>query len=70
VTILQRLNTELASASLGLALYVTPVPGYPDHHTLTVARSAVIEVTLGDDALEALIRAMTILDNPYQPKRP
>jgi len=42
----------------------------PNHHTLVVARSDVIEVTLRDIALDALIRAMTVHDNPYQPKRP
>lgn len=70
MTILQRLVTELASAGYEPVLYVTPVAGYPDHHTLVVARSNMVEVTLSDAALDALIRAMTVLDNPHQPKRP
>jgi hypothetical protein len=48
-----------------LVLYVTPVAGYPDHHTLVVARVGVLELTLRDDALDALIRAMTVVDNPW-----
>jgi hypothetical protein len=70
VAIVQRLITELATVGCELVLYITPVAGYPDHHTLVVARSSMIEVTLHDDALNALIRAMTVLDNPYQQQRP
>jgi hypothetical protein len=70
VTILQRLMTERATVGHEVVLYVTPVAGYPDHHTLVVVRSGVIEVTLNDAALDALIRAMTVVDNPYQQHRP
>lgn len=70
VALAQRLISELATVSSELVLYVTPVAGYPDHHTLAVARSGVIEVTLRDEALDALIRAMIVVDNPYQQKRP
>jgi hypothetical protein len=66
VAIVQRLIGELATVGCELVLYVTPVEGYPDHHTLVVAHSGVMEVTLHDDTLDALIRAMTIVDNPYQ----
>jgi hypothetical protein len=65
VAIVQRLIAELRLPGYALALYVTPVQGYPDHHTLAVMRSGVVEPTLADDALDALIRAMTIADNPY-----
>lgn len=70
VAIVQRLVMELAAARYDLVLYVTPVTGYPDHHTLAVARSGVVERTLRDDALDALIHAMTVVDNPYQRKQP
>lgn len=70
VALVQRLIGELATVGCELVLYITPVAGYLDHHTLVVARSGAIEVTLRDEALDALIRAMTIVDNPYQQKRP
>lgn len=66
VAIVQRLIRELATVGCELVLYVTPVADYPDHHTLVVARGGVIELALDDDALDALIRAMTVVDNPYQ----
>ena len=70
VAIVQRLLSELATIGRELVLYVTPVGGYADHHTHAVARSDVIEFTLYDDALDALMRAMIVVDNPYQQKRP
>jgi hypothetical protein len=66
VAIAQRLISELATVAGELVLYVTPVAGYPDHHTLAVARGGMIELTLGDDMLDALMRAMTVVDNPYR----
>ncbi|HEV2236495.1 MAG TPA: hypothetical protein VGR57_07505, partial [Ktedonobacterales bacterium] len=36
VAIAQRLTSELASVGRELVLYITPVAGYPDHHTLAV----------------------------------
>lgn len=70
VAIVQRLISEQATVGCELVLYVTPVAGYPDHHTLTVERNGVIEDTLSDAVLDALIRAMTVVDNPYQQSRP
>jgi hypothetical protein len=66
VAIVQRLSSELTTIGCELVLYVTPVAGYPDHHTLAVARSGMIELTLRDEVLDALISAMTVVDNPYQ----
>lgn len=66
VAIVQRLIMELRQAGFDLLLYITPVPGYPDHHTLAVARDGTIEQPLTDDALDALTRAMTVVDNPYR----
>ncbi|MBF6590451.1 MAG: hypothetical protein IVW57_07950 [Ktedonobacterales bacterium] len=70
VAIVRRLIRDLATVGCEPVLYATPVAGYPNHHTLVVARSGVIEFTLRDDALDALIRAMTVVDNPYQRQRP
>lgn len=70
VAIVQHLIAELAAAGRELVLYVTPVAGYPDHHTLVVARGGVLEVALRDEALDALIRAMTVVDNPHRQRRP
>ena len=70
VTIVQRLVAELAAVGRELVLYVTPVAGYPDHHTLAVARDGALEVALRDEALDALIRSMTVVDNPYRQRRP
>jgi hypothetical protein len=69
VAIMQHLIGELGAVGYEPMLYVTPVVGYPDHHTLAVERGGIIEATLRDDALDALIRAMTVVDNPYQPRR-
>jgi hypothetical protein len=70
VTIVQRLVDELTPVGCTLALYVTPVLHYPDHHTLVVLRNGVLEATLRDDVLDALIRAMSIVRNPYQRMKP
>jgi hypothetical protein len=69
-SVIQRLRGELGMAGYELLLYVTPTRQYPDHHTLAVARGGQVEPTLADDALEALIRAMVVVDNPYQSGRP
>jgi len=66
VAIVQRLVTELGQVGYHPMLYVTPVQGYPDHHTLVVVRAGIIQQTLADDALDALIRTMMIVDNPYR----
>jgi hypothetical protein len=66
VAIVQRLVVELAADGFELTLYRTPVAGYPDHHTLAVARNGIVELALAESALSALIRAMTVVDNPYQ----
>src|SRR6478752_2953588 len=38
VAIVERLINELATARCELALYITPVPHFPDHHTLAIMR--------------------------------
>ena len=66
VAIVERLINELATARCELALYITPVPHFPDHHTLAIMRSGLLEKTLRDDVLDAHIRAMSIVSNPYR----
>jgi hypothetical protein len=63
VAIVERLINELATVGCELALYITPVPHFPDHHTLAIMRSGLLEKTLRDDVL---IRAMSIVSNPYR----
>jgi hypothetical protein len=66
VTTVHRLTTELAKIQCTLALYVTPVPHFPDHHTLVFFRTTKVEKTLEDDVLDALVRAMTIVKNLHR----
>lgn len=70
-TTIQQLANELATIGCEPALYVTPVmPRYPNHHTLIFFRGGMLELTLQDDVLQALVRAMTILSNPHQQQKP
>src|SRR6185437_12341004 len=69
VTVIQRLVDELSAIGCELALYITPVPRFPDHHTLVVTRAGVIEPGLRDEILDALIRAMITVGNPYRKRR-
>jgi hypothetical protein len=69
VTITQRLHDELAAIGCELALYITPVPRFPDHHTLVVKRLGGVETTLRDEVLDALIRAMITVSNPYRQRK-
>src|SRR5690242_6058547 len=66
IAIVERLITELATVGCELALYITPVPHCPDHHTLAAMRSGLLEISLSDEVLDVLIRAMSIVTNPYR----
>ncbi len=66
VAIVERLVNELATVGCELALYITPVGRFPDHHTLVIIRNGLMETTLRDEALDALIRAMSSVTNPYR----
>lgn len=66
VTTAHRLMTELGKIQCSMELYMTPVAMYPDHHTLVFLRNAVLETTLAKDVLDALARAMTIVQNQYR----
>lgn len=69
VTIVQQLIDELAIIGCEPVLYVTPVPQFADHHTLVFLRAGALELTLEQDVLDALARAMMIVKNPYQRKQ-
>lgn len=66
VAVVERLMAELVVVGRELALYITPVPRFPDHHALAVMRNGVLEITLHDAALDALMRAMSTVTNPYR----
>ena len=57
---------ELALVGYELVLFVTPTPELPDHHALAIAKGGQVQATLSDDAASALLRAMRVIDNPYQ----
>lgn len=65
-SIVQRLIAELGSAGYEMVLYITPVPELPDHHSLAVAMRGIVQSELPDDAADALIRALIVIDNPYR----
>ncbi len=71
VATIQQLTGELATIGCEPALYTTPViPRYPNHHTLVFFRGGMLELTLQDDVLQALVRAMAIVGNPHQQQKP
>lgn len=59
----------LAAAGYELVLYVTPSVDLPDHHTLAVARTGVIQPQLPDAAFDALRHALRVADNAYRRQR-
>jgi hypothetical protein len=69
-SVIGRLVQELGFAGYELILYITPTPRLPDHHSLAVAVAGVVQQTLADSAADALILALTVVDNPYQGLRP
>lgn len=64
-SVVSKIMHELALAGFELMLFKTPTARFPDHHSLAVARNGIVQSTLADDAADALIRAMTVVDNPY-----
>jgi hypothetical protein len=71
-SVVGKIIEELAAVGYQLVLFVTPAPelGLPDHHSLSMARAGVIEPTLPDAAADALLRALTVIDNPYRLQKP
>ncbi len=55
-------------------LFITPTRQFPDHHPLAVATigssARVIELPITDAPLEALLRALIVVHNPYQTPKP
>jgi hypothetical protein len=71
-SVIGKIIEELAAVGYELVLFVTPTPalGLPDHHSLAVERAGVVEPSLPDAAADALLGALTVVDNPYRPQRP
>lgn len=71
-SVVGRILDELSAAGYGLVLFVTPdiVRGLPDHHSLAVTRGGMVQSTLADDAGNALLRALMVVDNPYRQRQP
>lgn len=65
-----RLQHELGRVGYSLVLFITPTRQFPDHHTLAVAQGDVVEVSLTDAPLDALLRALIVVHNPYQIRKP
>ena len=67
-----QLMLALAQVGYELILFVTPHPELPiplpDHHSLAVARNGQVKPKLADEAADALLHTLTMMDNPYQTK--
>lgn len=64
--IIGRIIAELTAVGYELMLYVTPTAVLPAHHSLAVARGGTVLLQLPDDAGDALLRALDVVDNPYR----
>jgi hypothetical protein len=51
-------------------MYITPDSILPDHHSLAVAQHGIVQATLPDDAADALIHSLNVVDNPYRARHP
>ena len=71
-TFIGTLQQELAKARYDLVLFITPDLDTPllDHHSLAVSQIGQLAWTLPDDAADALIRALNVVDNFYRSQRP
>jgi hypothetical protein len=65
-SVVGKIIEELGAIGFELVLYITPTPRLPDHHSLAVAVGGIVQPTLSDIATDALLRALTVVDNPYQ----
>src|SRR5579862_6165539 len=61
-SLLGDLLREVAAVGYRLCLYRTPTPELQDHHTLAILRNGAVEPTLPDDAADALLRALRVID--------
>jgi hypothetical protein len=69
-SVVGKLVEELSIVGYDLVLYIAPTPKLPDHHSLAVAVGGIVQPKLSDIAADALLRALTVVDNPYQPRHP
>ncbi len=69
-SVIGKIVAELATVGYELVLFITPTPKLPDHHSLAVAVTGSVQPKLSDAAANALIRALTVVDNPYQQPKP
>ncbi len=65
-SIVGRIMSELTAIGYEPLLFVTPTAALPDHHALAVARGGKVLPQLPDDAGDALLRALDVVDNPYR----
>jgi len=68
-SVIGRIKEELKNVGYEPVLFATPTSDLPDHHSLAIARVGAktsVEPILSDEAADALIRALTVVDNPYR----
>lgn len=67
-SVIAHIQEELANlnADYAMLLFITPTRRYVDHHTLAITCNGQIETTLEDDVADALLRAFTVVPNPYK----
>lgn len=67
-SVIAHIQDELTDVQNGYAivLFITPTRRYADHHTLGITRNGQIETTLQDFVADALLRAFTVVSNPYK----
>jgi hypothetical protein len=65
-SIVGRIIAEPTAIGYEPALFVTPTAALPDHHSLAVMRGGTTLPQLPDDAGDALLRALDVVDNPYR----
>ena len=67
-SVIAHIQDELANlqGEYAMVLFITPTRRYADHHTLGITRSGQIETNLQDDVADALLRAFTVVSNPYK----
>jgi hypothetical protein len=67
-SVIARIQQELAVVGYELVLFITPTVRYADHHTLGIMKNGQVQQTLDDVAADALLRAFTVVSNPYKGK--
>jgi hypothetical protein len=67
-SVIGKIVEELGKVGYEPVLYRTPTPKLPDHHSLAVAMKGIVQPMLSDLAADALLHALTVVDNPYRPR--